>query len=141
MLRRGWIHVSFDQGTVLHRREQRDQDQDLQATLQHAVMTYDLLRGRRIYVNGVWTDDDDEFQPARLWTWDPNHTFLLGNETSMSGGGSSEGDMVTTTKVGEIDFEILGCEDAMAVVRLDGSDPVMYTARQLTRSFPCVDAQ
>lgn len=58
-----------------------------------------------------------------------------------SGGGNSEDDVVTTTKIGEIDFEILGCEDAMAVVRLDGADPVMYTARQLTRSFPCDDTQ
>ena len=58
-----------------------------------------------------------------------------------TGGGPSEDDHVETTKVGEIDFEILGCDDAMATVRLDGSDPVMYTARQLTRPFPCVDPQ
>ncbi len=49
--------------------------------------------------------------------------------------------MVDTVKVGEIDFEILGCNDAMATVRLDGADPVMYTAKQLTRPFPCVDAE
>lgn len=56
-------------------------------------------------------------------------------------GGSSEGDEVVTTKVGEIDFEILGCNDAMATVTLDGADPVMYTAKQLTRPFPCTDAE
>ena len=49
--------------------------------------------------------------------------------------------MVITTRVGEIDFEILGCNDAMATVRLDGSDPALYTARQLTRPFPCTDAE
>lgn len=58
-----------------------------------------------------------------------------------AGGGPNEGDMVTTTKVGEIDFEILNCNEATATVRLDGSDPAAYNARQLTRPFPCVDAE
>ena len=58
-----------------------------------------------------------------------------------SGGGSNEGDMVTTTQVGEIDFEVLSCNEAKATVRLDGADPAMYNARQLTRPFPCVDAE
>ena len=56
-----------------------------------------------------------------------------------AGGGPNEDDVVTTTKVGEIDFEILNCNEATATVRLDGSDPVTYTASQLTRPFPCVD--
>ena len=34
-------------------------DEDLQATLQHVVATYDPVNGRRIYVNGVFTDDAD----------------------------------------------------------------------------------
>jgi hypothetical protein len=58
-----------------------------------------------------------------------------------TGGGNSEDDVVTTTQVGEIDFEILGCNDAIATVTLDGSDPVMYTASQLTRPFPCEDSE
>ena len=58
-----------------------------------------------------------------------------------SGGGSGEDDMVETVKVGEIDFEILNCNEANATVRLDMADPMMYTATQLTRPFPCVDAQ
>jgi hypothetical protein len=57
-------------------------DQDLQATLQHVVVTYDQYRGRRIYVDGVFTDDLDEQGPGRLWNWDPQHTFVLGNEPS-----------------------------------------------------------
>jgi hypothetical protein len=56
-----------------------------------------------------------------------------------TGGGSSEGDEVTTTKIGEIDFDIQGCNDAMATVRLDGAAAVMYNAKQLTRPFPCTD--
>ncbi len=59
-----------------------DQDRDLQATLQHVVITYDQYRGRRIFVNGVFTDDVDEQGPGRLWNWDPNHTFVLGNDPS-----------------------------------------------------------
>ena len=55
------------------------------------------------------------------------------------GGGPNEDDMVETQQVGEIDFEILGCNDAMATVRLDGAEPAMYTAKQLTRPFPCSD--
>ena len=59
-----------------------DVDQDLQATLQHVVLTYDQFRGRRIFVNGKWTDDVDESVAGRLWNWDPDHRFVLGNEAS-----------------------------------------------------------
>ncbi len=59
-----------------------DADQDLQDRLQHVVMTYEPLRGRRIYVDGRWTDDTDEQQPGRLWNWDANHVFALGNEVT-----------------------------------------------------------
>ncbi len=61
--------------------ETYDDDQDLQATLQHVVMTMDQYRGRRVYVNGRWTDDVDEIEPGRLFNWNPEYTFLLGNET------------------------------------------------------------
>jgi hypothetical protein len=57
-------------------------DQDLQATLQHVVVTYDQYRGRRIYVNGLFTDDLDEQGPGRLWNWNPNFSFVLGNVPS-----------------------------------------------------------
>ena len=59
-----------------------DADEDLQAMLQHVVLTYDQARGRRIFVNGVFTDDVDEVAPALLVNWDPNYTFVVGNETS-----------------------------------------------------------
>lgn len=59
-----------------------DADQDLQDRLQHVVITFDPFRGRRIYVDGKWTEDVDEEMPGRLWNWDPNHVFALGNETS-----------------------------------------------------------
>ena len=60
-----------------------DVDQDAQSTLQHVVVTYDLLRGRRIYVDGDWTDDPDPVAPGRLWNWDPNHRLVLGNEVTL----------------------------------------------------------
>lgn len=57
-----------------------DGDQDLQDRLQHVVITYDMFRGRRIYVDAAFTDDVDEVEPGRLWNWDPSYRFLLGNE-------------------------------------------------------------
>ena len=58
-----------------------------------------------------------------------------------AGGGPNEEDVVVTEKIGEIDFEILNCVEATATVRLDGAEAVTYNARQLTRPFPCVDAE
>ncbi len=60
--------------------ETYDVDQDAQATLQHVVVTYDQLGGRRIYVDGRWTDDIDEVPPGRLWNWGTNHQVVMGQE-------------------------------------------------------------
>ncbi len=57
-------------------------DEDLQAQLQHVVMTYDQALGRRLYVNGLWTEDPDPSAAALLVNWHPDYTFALGNETS-----------------------------------------------------------
>jgi hypothetical protein len=57
-----------------------DADQDLQANLQHVVVTYDQYRGRRIYVNGQHTGDEDLEEPGRLWNWSPEYNFVIGNE-------------------------------------------------------------
>jgi hypothetical protein len=60
-----------------------DADEDLQATLQHAVMTYDQVNGRRVWVNGVDTGDRDPMlPPGLLVTWDQTHRLVLGNEVS-----------------------------------------------------------
>ena len=56
-----------------------------------------------------------------------------------AGGGPNEEDVVETTRVGEIEFEILGCNDATATVTLDGGESTLYTASQLSRPFPCTD--
>jgi len=62
--------------------ETYDVDRDAQATLQHVVVTYDQLAGRRIYVDGRWTEDEDPIAPGRLWNWDATHRLVLGNEVS-----------------------------------------------------------
>jgi hypothetical protein len=61
-----------------------DGDEDLQATLQHVVVTYDQARGRRIYVNGMWTEDLDTVPGAPLINWNPAYRFALGNEVGAS---------------------------------------------------------
>ncbi len=58
-----------------------DDDEDLQATLQHVVTTYDPVNGARIYVNGVFTDDVDT-GGGSLADWDDSFAFVLGNEVS-----------------------------------------------------------
>ncbi|MCA9504575.1 MAG: LamG domain-containing protein [Spirochaetaceae bacterium] len=62
--------------------ETYDVDQDAQATLQHVVFTYDQLAGRRIYVDGQWTEDVDEIRAGRLWNWDPGQRLVMGDEVT-----------------------------------------------------------
>lgn len=64
--------------------ETADADEDLQATLQHAVMTFDQVNGRRIWVNGRFTDDVDPLGPGLLVSWSPDYRFVLANETTNS---------------------------------------------------------
>ncbi len=59
-----------------------DADEDLQATQQHVVVTYDPVNGRRIYVNGVFTDDLDPVPGGNLIDWDNSFALVLGNEVS-----------------------------------------------------------
>jgi hypothetical protein len=54
-----------------------------------------------------------------------------------TGGGSEQGQEVLTERVGTVEFEILGCSDAMAVVTLDGAQPELYSGRRLTQPIPC----
>lgn len=60
-----------------------DADEDLQATLQHVVATYDPVEGRKIYVNGVFTDDVDPLTIGTLTTWSDTYAFTMGNEVSL----------------------------------------------------------
>jgi hypothetical protein len=60
----------------------RAADMDAQAALQHVVMTYSPVEGRRIYVNGVYTGDADAQGGGSLADWDDTFALVLGNETS-----------------------------------------------------------
>jgi hypothetical protein len=61
----------------------KDTDRDAQASLQHVVLTYDPVNGRRLYVNGMFTGDvDPEGGGGSLSDWDDSFALVLGNETS-----------------------------------------------------------
>jgi hypothetical protein len=57
-------------------------DQDAQAALQHIVLTYSPVEGRRLYVNGEFTGDVDAQGGGSLAEWDDTFALVLGNETS-----------------------------------------------------------
>ncbi len=57
-------------------------EEDLQATLQHVVVTFDPVAGRQIYVNGLSTDDTDPSPGGTLADWNDTYAFVLGNEVS-----------------------------------------------------------
>ena len=61
----------------------KDTDKDAQASLQHVVMTYDPVNGRKLYVNGISTGDMDPLgKGGNLSNWDDTFAFVLGNEPS-----------------------------------------------------------
>lgn len=62
-----------------------DDDQDAQETLQHVVITYDSHFGRRIYVDSVYTDDEDPLDGARLWNWNDQARLVVGSNRNGSG--------------------------------------------------------
>jgi hypothetical protein len=53
-----------------------------QAALQHLVLTYDGVNGRKLYVDGVFTGDLDSQGGGTLANWDNTFALVLGNETS-----------------------------------------------------------
>ncbi|MGH0033526.1 MAG: LamG-like jellyroll fold domain-containing protein [Myxococcota bacterium] len=61
-----------------------DDDQDAQPVLQHVVVTYDRLNGRKVFVNGRFTGDKDPVKGDFLINWDKDFRFVVGNETSLN---------------------------------------------------------
>jgi Concanavalin A-like lectin/glucanases superfamily len=59
-----------------------DDAERLQSALQHVVMTFDPVNGRRIYVNGEFTGDLDAQGGGTLGDWDNSFALVLGNEVS-----------------------------------------------------------
>ncbi len=66
-----------------------DDDEFAQASLQHVVLTYDPIDGRKIYVNGTDTGVIDEEGPGTLTNWSNQYSVVLGS--NFSGGSSWEG--------------------------------------------------
>jgi len=58
-----------------------DADERLQASLQHIVVTFAPGQGRKVYVNGLFTEDIDPETAGNLSEWDDGFAFVLGNET------------------------------------------------------------
>jgi hypothetical protein len=109
---------------------------------------------------GTWYTYDETGNPTFLTfdscqdsTVDENGLFVCGTPGAFdgmtattglwlsTGGGPAEDDVVSTEQVGTIDFLFIGCHDAFATVTLDGQEPQDYTGVNLTRPFPCVEAQ
>lgn len=59
-----------------------DDAERLQASLQHVVMTFDPVNGRRIYINGEFTGDVDGAGGGSLEAWDNTFALYMGNEAS-----------------------------------------------------------
>jgi len=59
-------------------------DEVLQATLQHVVVTYSEQAGRAIYVNGNLIDTQDPVGGGSIVSWLDTYAFVLGNEVSSS---------------------------------------------------------
>jgi hypothetical protein len=59
-----------------------DDDETLQASQQHVVITFDTTNGRKIYVNGQDTGNLDSESAGSLIDWDDSFALILGNEAS-----------------------------------------------------------
>ncbi|MBX2858359.1 MAG: LamG domain-containing protein [Cellvibrionaceae bacterium] len=57
-----------------------DDEEVLQATLQHVVANFDPINGSSIYVNGELVASDPDSVGANLNDWDDTFAFILGNE-------------------------------------------------------------
>ena len=57
-------------------------DEVLQATLQHVVANYDPINGRSIYVNGELVSNADPVPGGTFVDWQDNFALILGNEAS-----------------------------------------------------------
>ncbi len=90
---------------------------------------------------GTWYTYNDHGAPF-FYTFDSGPAGFDGlvAETTLylnTGGGTQEGLEVVTEAVGTIEFEILGCFDAMATVRIGQASVNMYTATRLVAPLGC----
>lgn len=59
-----------------------DADKDLQAALQHVVVTFSPVNGRRIYVNGEDTGVVDRQGGGTISSWDDSFALVIGNDAA-----------------------------------------------------------
>ncbi|MFC6439736.1 LamG domain-containing protein [Bowmanella sp. JS7-9] len=59
-----------------------DGDERVQASLQHVVISYDPINGRRLYVNGQFTGDADPSAIGDFNQWNDSYALVIGNEVS-----------------------------------------------------------
>ncbi len=61
----------------------RDEGEILQSSLQHVVLTYGIVSGRKIYVNGVKMGISDPTPGSTsIASWDPSYAFTLGQNAN-----------------------------------------------------------
>jgi len=90
---------------------------------------------------GTWYSYNNSGAPI-FYTYDSgagNFDGLVAETTLFlsTGGGTHAGLEVETEEVGAIEFEILGCFDAIATVQIGNSAPKMYTAKRLVAPLGC----
>lgn len=61
-----------------------DADELAQATLQHVVLTFDPVNGRRLYVNGILSDVVDDLGGGTMPNWNDTFSVVIGNDASGS---------------------------------------------------------
>ena len=69
-------------------------NQLVQAALQHVVLTYDPVNGRKLYVNGQFTGDVDSSGGGTLANWDNSFALMLGAEVGLGSQWTGEIEMV-----------------------------------------------
>ncbi len=77
--------LSNGNGEPFFTSDDNNDNEILQATLQHVVINYDPINGRNIYVNGqlVANVSDPNSEPSSInAVWNDSFTLILGNETS-----------------------------------------------------------
>ncbi|HKJ18603.1 MAG TPA: DUF4397 domain-containing protein [Xanthomonadales bacterium] len=79
--------------------------------------------------------DDGSFECSTPGAFDGTTAETALFQTTGGGADSTE---ATTTRVGTVTVEVLGCNDLMAVADIDGAPaPEMVTAKRLTQPIPC----
>lgn len=59
-----------------------DADERAKASLQHLVVSFDPINGRRMYIDGEPTGDTDPVTAGNLNEWDSSYALVVGNEVS-----------------------------------------------------------